>query len=353
MYKLDRKQRIVYVAPTHADSGDEIIPERQFHYDILIMAVGSVSNDFGIEGVREHCMFLDTKREALSFQARLMEIYIRANTQAAPIQPGQLDVVIAGGGATGIELSAQLHKVSRLFTAYGLDQISPAQIQIHVVDAAERILSGLPPKLSSAAHAELNKLNINVITGERVVKVDKDKLVTHTGREIPAVIKVWAAGIKAPDFLKELDGLEVNRTNQLVVRQTLQTTQDDSIFALGDCAQCDWPEMSSYVPPRAQAAHQQASMLAKSVSARLKGKPLPEFKYKDYGSLVSLGKYSTVGNLMGGITGTVMVEGFIARMVYLSLYKLHQLALFGFYRTVMLSIANALHSTVHPEIKLH
>ncbi len=353
MYKLDRKQRIVYVAPTHTDSGDEIIPERQFHYDTLIMAVGSVSNDFGIEGVREHCMFLDTKREAQSFQTRLMEIYIKANTQAAPIRPGQLDVVIAGGGATGIELSAQLHKVSRLFTAYGLDQINPAQIKIHIVEAAERILSGLPPKLSSATHAELSNLDIDVITNERVVKVDKDKLVTHTGREIPAAIKVWAAGIKAPDFLKELDGLEVNRINQLVVRQTLQTTEDDNIFALGDCAQCDWPEMNSYVPPRAQSAHQQASMLVKSVCARLKGKPLPEFKYKDYGSLVSLGKYSTVGNLMGGITGTVMVEGFVARMVYLSLYKLHQLALFGFYRTAMLSVAHTLRATVHPEIKLH
>lgn len=238
MYKLDRKEKIIYVAPTQSDDGDEIIPERQFHYDSLIMAVGSVSNDFGIEGVREHCMFLDTKQQAESFQTRLMEIYIRANTQTAPLEPGQLDVVIAGAGATGIELSAQLHKVSRLFTAYGLDQIKPAQIKIHIVEAAERILSGLPPSLSSATHAELSKLNIDVITSERVVKVEKDRLITHTGRIIPAVIKVWAAGIKAPEFLKQLDGLEVNRINQLVVKQTLQTTEDENIFALGDCAQC-------------------------------------------------------------------------------------------------------------------
>lgn len=353
MYKLDRTKRVVYVEPTYSKDNEEIIPEREFHYDTLVMAVGSVSNDFGIEGVRDHCMFLDTKQEAQSFQNRLLETYIKANTQAGEAKPGQLDVVIAGAGATGVELSAQLYKVSRLFTAYGLDQINPAQIKIHIIDAADRILSGLPPKLSAATHAELTKLNIDVITEERVVKVEKDKLISHTGRVIPAAIKVWAAGIKAPDFLKDLDGLEVNRINQLVVKQTLQTSEDDNIFALGDCAQCEWPEMSSYVPPRAQSAHQQASMLVKSIKARVAGKKLPEFKYKDYGSLVSLGKYSTVGNLMGNLTGSVMVEGFFARMVYLSLYKLHQLALFGFYRTMMLSIAHTLRSTVHPEIKLH
>jgi len=353
MYKLDRKKKVVYVEPTYSVDNEEIVPEREFSYDTLVMAVGSVSNDFGIEGVRDHCMFLDTKQEAQSFQNRLLETYIKANTQKGEVKPGQLDVVIAGAGATGVELSAQLYKVSRLFTAYGLDQINPAQIKIHIIDAADRILSGLPPKLSAATHAELTKLNIDVITEEKVVKVEKDKLITHTGRVIPAAIKVWAAGIKAPDFLKNLDGLEVNRINQLVVKQTLQTSEDDNIFALGDCAQCEWPEMSSYVPPRAQSAHQQASLLVKSIKARLAGKNMPEFKYKDYGSLVSLGKYSTVGNLMGNLTGSVMVEGFFARMVYLSLYKLHQLALFGFYRTMMLSIAHALRSTVDPEIKLH
>ncbi len=353
MYKLDREKRIVYVEPTYNEQGEQIIPEREFYYDTLVMAVGSVSNDFGIEGVREHCMFLDTKQEAQSFQNRLLETYIKANTQQGEIQPGQLDVVIAGAGATGVELSAQLYKVSRLFTAYGLDQINPAQIKIHIVEAADRILSGLPPSLSAATHAELSKLNIDVITGERVVKVEKDKLITHTERVIPAAIKVWAAGIKAPDFLKQLDGLETNRINQLVVKQTLQTTLDDNIFALGDCAECAWPEMNSFVPPRAQSAHQQASLLVKSIIARIADKPLPEFKYKDYGSLVSLGKFSTVGNLMGNLTGNIMVEGFFARMVYLSLYKLHQLALFGFYRTMMLSIAHTLRSTVDPEIKLH
>ncbi len=353
MHKLDRKHRIIYIEPTRNEHNEVFLPERQLHYDTLIMAVGSVSNDFAIDGVREHCMFLDTKQQAQYFQNRLLEVYIKANTQSSPIQPGQLDVVIAGAGATGVELSAQLYKVSRLFAAYGLDPINPAKIKIHIVDAADRILSGLPIKLSDATHKILDKLSINVITGERVIKVDQNNLTTHTGRCIPAALKVWAAGIQAPNFLKDLDGLKVNRINQLIVEQSLQTTDDCNIFALGDCSQCIWPEMDSFIPPRAQSAHQQASHLVKAMNARLKNKTLPVFRYKDYGSLVSLGKYSTIGNLMGNLTGSVMIEGFFARIMYLSLYKMHQLALFGFYRTFMLSLAHALRSTVDPKIKLH
>jgi len=353
MDHLDRATRTVYLAPTHNDKGEEIIPRRQFHYDTLIMAVGSVSNDFEIEGVSEHCLFLDNVRQAESFQNKLLEAYIRANTQSVPLMSGQLDVVIAGGGATGIELSAQLHKVSRLFKTYGLDQINPGDIQINIVEAADRILPGLPPRLSQATEDELTKLNIKVLKNERVVKVTKTELHTNTGRVIPACIKVWAAGIKAPDFLQDIAGLETNRINQLVVRPTLQTTRDENIFALGDCAECPWPQANSIVPPRAQSAHQQASLLAKSMKRRLAGKPIADFRYYDYGSLVSLGKYSTVGNLMGNLTGSVMIEGFMARMVYLSLYKLHQFALFGFYRTMMLSISHLFRASVHPEIKLH
>lgn len=355
MSRLDRASRTIFLDPTFNDNGEELIPERQFQYDSLVFAVGSVSNDFGIEGVREHCLFLDTKREAQSFQTHLIEAYIRANTHTDQDSHSFLDVVIAGAGATGVELAAQLHKVTGLFSAYGLDHIQPTGVQIHIVEAADRILAGLPPRLSQSTLAQLHKLGIHVYTGERVVRVEKDRLHTQSGREIKGAIKVWAAGIKAPDFLASLDGLEVNRINQLVVGATLQSSLDERIYAIGDCAQCEWPEKNSYVPPRAQSAHQQASLVAKSLIQQVKGSsaPLPKFKYRDYGSLVSLGEYSTVGSLMGNLSGSVMVEGFFARMVYLSLYKMHQLALFGWYRTAMLSIANRLRATVDPEIKLH
>jgi NADH dehydrogenase len=352
MIDLDRERKEIRVAATLNQQGEEIIPERVFAYDLLVLAVGSVNNDFNVQGVSQHCHFLDTTQQAEVFQTRLMEAYIKAHTQGKPLEAGQLDVAIAGAGATGVELAAQLHKVSRLLSAYGLDEISPAQIKISIIEAADRILPGLPPNLSEKTAAELRRLNIHLITGELVVEATRSGIKTHTGRFIPAHIKVWAAGIKAPDFLKDLAGLETNRINQLVVLPTLQTTRDDSIFALGDCAACPLPGGGT-VPPRAQSAHQQANLLFKSIRCKLRGNPLPEYKYLDYGSLVSLGKYSTVGNLMGNLTGTVMVEGFIARIVYLSLYKMHQLALYGPFRTGMLAVSHLFRSSVHPEIKLH
>lgn len=352
MIDLDRGRKEIRVAATLNQQGEEIIPERVFPYDILVLAIGSVSNDFNVPGVQQHCHFLDTTQQAEVFQTRLMEAYLKAHTQGKPLEAGQLDVAIAGAGATGVELAAQLHKVSRLLNAYGLDEITPAQIKISIIEAADRILPGLPPNLSEKSAAELRRLNIHLITGERVVEATKDGIKTHTGRFIPAHIKVWAAGIKAPDFLQDLAGLETNRMNQLVVHPTLQTTRDDNIFALGDCAACPLPD-GGIVPPRAQSAHQQASFLFKALRCKLRGNPLREFKYRDYGSLVSLGKYSTVGNLMGNLTGTVMVEGFIARVVYLSLYKMHQLALYGPFRTGLLAVSHLFRSSVHPEIKLH
>lgn len=353
MVGLDRTRKEIRLAPTLNQNNEEIIPARSFPYDTLIITVGSISNDFNVEGVKTYCHYLDTTRQAEIFQTRLLESYIRAHTQGKPLEAGQLDVAIAGAGATGVELAAQLHKVSRLLTAYGLDEIAPTQIKISIIEAAERILPGLPPKLSEKTAAELRKLNIHLITGERVIEATHEGIKTHTNRFIPAQIKVWAAGIKAPDFLRELAGLETNRINQLVVKPTLQTTRDPDIFAFGDCAACPLPDGSGNVPPRAQSAHQQASLLYKSLRCRLRGQPLPEYKYTDYGSLVSLGKYSTVGNLMGNLTGTVMVEGMVARLVYLSLYKMHQLALFGPFRTTMLSISHLFRASVHPQIKLH
>lgn len=353
MIDLDRERKQIRVATTLTRSGEEMIPERVFPYDLLVIAVGSVSNDFSVPGVQEHCHFLDSTQQAEAFQTHLMESYLKAHTQGKPLEAGQLDVAIAGAGATGVELAAQLHKVSRLLNAYGLDEITPAQIKLSIIEAADRVLPGLPPNLSEKTAAELRRLNIHLITGERVVEATSEGIKTHTGRFIPAKIKVWAAGIKAPDFLKDLAGLETNRTHQLVVRPTLQTSRDDAIYALGDCAACALPDGSGNVPPRAQSAHQQAGLIYKSIRAQLRNDSLPEYRYRDYGSLVSLGKYSTVGNLMGNLTGTVMVEGFIARLVYLSLYKLHQLALFGPFRTAMLTISHLFRSSVHPEIKLH
>lgn len=356
MIGLNRQTREVFMEPYYDEDGNEVISKRSFKYDTLIISVGSTTNDFGIKGARENSLALDTQTQAQKFHRYLRNALLRAQTQPEPLKPGQLEVAIVGAGATGVELAAELHNTTRELTAYGLDKIDPDRdVKISLIEASDRVLPALPPKLSYAVDVELRKLRVNVFTGERVTEVSPKGITTHSGRFIPAELVVWAAGIKAPDFLKEIDGLETNRINQLVVNQHLQTTRDENIFAFGDCAACPWLGHDATVPPRAQAAHQQASVLVKTIKARVAGKKtLPEFHYHDYGSLVNLGKYSTVGNLMGAVAGgTMYIQGLIARVMYRSLYKMHLMALHGMLSVVVHTIGRFISRRTEPHVKLH
>jgi NADH dehydrogenase len=192
---------------------------------------------------------------------------------------------------------------------------------------------------------------VEVKTKTMITEVTDQGFRTKDGDIIPSVLRVWAAGVKAPEFMKTL-GLETNRANQLVVNSSLQTT-DDHIFALGDCCSVMHSD-GKPVPPRAQAAHQQSTHLVKALRARHKGQPMPEFVYKDKGSLVSLSRYSTVGSLMGNLTkGSMMIEGRLARIVYVSLYRLHQVALHGYWHTLLLSLVGHINKVIRPRLKLH
>jgi NADH dehydrogenase len=356
MEGLDRAKREISISPNYDEDGIEVIPRRTFQYDTLIIAVGSTTNDFGIKGAREHSIALDTQDQAERFHRRLHNALLRAQTQLEPVHAGQLEVVIVGAGATGVELSAELHNTTRELAAYGLDKIdADRDIKISLIEASDRVLPALPPKLSNSVDLELRKLRVHLYMGERVTEVSDKGVHTHSGRFIPSALVVWAAGIKAPDFLREIDGLETNRINQLVVHRTLQTTLDENIYAFGDCAACPWPGHEGTVPPRAQAAHQQASMLIKTVKSIVAGKKeLPEYTYRDYGSLVNLGRYTTVGNLMGALSGGSMyIEGLFARAMYQSLYKMHLMTLHGIWVVVLQTLARLITRRTEAQVKLH
>ena len=353
---LDRAKKEVTTASYFDEDGVEVIQRRTFKYDTLVIAIGSTTNDFGIKGAREFSIAIDTQEQAEKFHRRLHNAMVRAQTQATVLQPGQLDVVIVGAGATGVELAAELHNTTRELTAYGLDKIDPDRdVKISIIEASDRVLPALPPKLSMAVDLELRKLRVHVYAGERVTEVTEKGVLTHSGRFIPSVLVVWAAGIKAPDFLKDLGTLETNRINQLVVKQTLQTTLDDSIFAFGDCAACPWLGHDGNVPPRAQAAHQQASTLVGTMKKRVAGKTnYAEYQYRDYGSLVNLGRYSTIGSLMGAISGGSMyIEGMFARIMYRSLYQMHLMALHGIVSTFFQYLSRLIAQRNEAKVKLH
>jgi NADH:ubiquinone reductase (H+-translocating) len=355
MTGIDRVRRTVAVAPFIDDEGRQVTPEQEIGYDTLVLAIGSTTNDFGTPGVKDYAIALDTAGGAARFHRRLVNACIRAHAQHAPLQPEQLHVAIIGAGATGTELAAELHKTTRQLVAFGLDRIDPdLDIKIDLIEAAPRILPALPERLSQAAVGLLEGLGVRIHCGAPVAEVLLQGVKLVSGLVIPAELVIWSAGVKAPDVLREIGGLETNRLNQLAVRPTLQTTRDDDIFALGDCALCPWAGHDRAVPPRAQAAHQQASHLAAQLPRRLRGEPLKNWHYRDFGSLVSLGSYSTVGNLMGKLVGgNLFIEGIFAGLMYKSLYKMHQLALHGVTKVALDTLARLITRRTEPHVKLH
>jgi len=356
---INREKKEIRISPFLDDSGEMVTPERLIPYDTLIIAIGSLTNDFGTPGVAKYAQRLESLADAKRFHLRMINACLRAQSQLAPLALNQLKVAIIGAGATGVELAAELHRTTRQVISYGMDRVDPDKdMKVILIEAAPRILPALPERVSAAAQTLLVDLGVEVITNAKVEEVFTDKLRLSDGVEIPAELIVWAAGVKAPDFLHEIGGLESNRANQLVVLPTLQTTRDPHIFAMGDCAACPWPEASNgkggIVPPRAQAAHQQASHLYSQIENIVHGKSLKAYRYRDFGSLVSLGKFSSVGSMMGGlIGGSLMIDGFFAKIMYLSLYKLHQLALHGWIKVILDTISRLIHRRTDSIVKLH
>src|SRR3954467_6090269 len=261
MEGVDRESRHVLIAPILDEEGGEIMGRHRIRYDYLVLAVGSVSNDFGTKGVAQHCIFLDSRLEADRFRSKLLNHCLRVSRtlQNDPTADASVKVDIVGGGATGVELAAELYNAAAELRHYGLEVFDESRLKVTLIEAGPRILPQLPEKLAEAAHKELQVLGVRVITSEQVVEATAEGLLTRSGEMIKADMKVWAAGVKAPDMLKDL-GLEVARGNQLVVKPTLQTTWDDRIFAIGDCAYFVPEGASRPVPPRAQAAHQMAAI---------------------------------------------------------------------------------------------
>nr|WP_269135768.1 NAD(P)/FAD-dependent oxidoreductase [Vibrio cincinnatiensis] len=347
---IDRDNKTIVLSELTDEHGELLMPKRVLEYDLLVLAIGSTSNDFNTPGVREHCIFLDSPEQAHRFRTEMNNEFLKLHAKNGN---GTVDIAIVGAGATGVELSAELHNAIKELRTYGFGDLDSSKLNVNLVEAGERILPALPPRISAAAHNELTKLGVNVRTSTMVTQAEKDGLTTKDGEKITATIMVWAAGIKAPDFMKEIAGLETNRINQLVVKETLQTARDDDIFVIGDLAQCTQAD-GSFVPPRAQAAHQMASRAFKNIVAKLNGRELKPYVYKDHGSLVSLSRFSTVGSLMGNLTrGSMMVEGRIARVVYISLYRMHQMALHGVIKTGLMMLVGRINRILRPNLKLH
>ena len=354
MLALDAAQRELTVGAIVADGVEQVLPERRIRFDSLVMAVGSTSNYFGVPGAAEHTISLNATEDAERFRLTLLKLLTLAELKKSTQPDAGVDVVIIGGGATGVELAAELREASGVYAAYGFRQLQAERdVRITLLEGAPRILAPLPEKVSAAALELLQQRAVKVVTDTRVTAIAGDS-VTAGDTVYPAQLVVWAAGIKAPDFLKEL-GLPTVKSGQLDVGANLAVKGFEYIYALGDCAACAGPD-GKLVPPRAQAAHQQADYLLENFLRHQHGKPpqAKPYEYRDYGSLVSFGRTSSVGSLMGSLKGlSWFVDGFVARLMYVSLHLLHHQAVLGTVRTGVLALARFLIKRSTPLVKLH
>lgn len=345
---LDRSRGELILAPLHDRGGHEVLPERRLGYDWLVLAIGSQGNDFNTPGVREHCLFLDSREQADRFHERFLNLCLAANHCG-----GAVSIAIVGAGATGVELAAELHHAVELLHRYGHRELHRKQLHVTVLEAGPRILPALNERVAAAAHARLEDLGVTVRTDTAVAEARGDGFITRDGEVIHADLLVWAAGIRAPAVLAELE-LSVNRLNQILVTPTLQARDDARILVIGDCAACALDDSGRLVPPRAQSAQQMARCAATNLEHLLAGKPPRPFRYRDRGSLVSLSEYTSVGTLMGNLHGgQLFIEGWLARRMYISLYRLHQAALYGWPRTLLLLAAGRFNRLLRPRLKLH
>lgn len=346
MCSVDRASRTLALAPCLRDDG--VAPAlRTLEYSTLVLALGAVTNFYGVPGAADNVCTLDHVGDAKSFYRRFLGACVRASQGDGD----KVNVMIVGGGATGVELAAELAHSARALAKYKVHTLDPARdVRISIIERGARILPHLPPDMSARAEQYLAARGIELCTGAAVTSVEADTIHVD-GVPRPATLTLWAAGVEGPSISKSF-GLALGRMRQIMVNASLQSVDDANVFAIGDCASFVCPVQGA-APPRAQVAHQQAVFLAGAL-ARREGKPLPAFRYRDYGSLVSLGPVAAVGVLLGGSVGRQMpVSGATANLLYGMMYQKHLMALHGVVRAAAVMLVDWLRKRITPSVKLH
>lgn len=323
---IDRDNKCIVVSDANRVALGDENSTITIAYDVLVIAIGSVSNDFGTPGIKEHAVFLDDQNSAIALRDQLLSTFLRFDLEPAKKQDN-VKIAIVGGGATGVELAAELPYMVEKLNKNGYQKLNKQMLDITIVEAADHILPALPIKLSNSITEFLGDIGITVKTKTMITHADNLGLYPKEGELIAADIMVWAAGVKAPNFLNNIAGLESNRNNQLVIKSTLQTTRDDTIFVIGDSSSYQQAN-GQFVSPTAQAAHQMVSVCAYNIEKFMNDLPMKNFKYSDKGTMIALhhsaqGVISTIGE------SKLTVKGFIAVSVHKLVYRMHLMSLLG------------------------
>ncbi|MDI6002435.1 NAD(P)/FAD-dependent oxidoreductase [Cobetia marina] len=385
---VDPEQRQITLAaiPGREDDATAEVPVRVRGYRQLVLALGGVTPDMGVEGVLEHACLLDSPEDAERIAERFsrgllanhvaMETAPTGDSGASATQDGAQDgakggaqespgrpyqVVIVGSGATGVELAAYLHEARGRHDA---PAPKDSRVEITILEATETFMPGVSEELREAIHQRLEAQGINIELSRQVAKVSPGSVEISEGDESvtrEADLVVWAAGRVGPAIVEEIEGLASNKKRQWKVTPGLQCLEQEAIFALGDCACID----EAPLPPTAQVASEQAEFLAEELPRRQQSEAAQVFEFKDRGTLLSLARAGSVGELGGKLSGKLshaqgndghedlQVRGRFARAAYQGLQRQHQFLLLGPLKGSAEVVSDVLRHAMGPRLKVH
>ena len=282
-------------------------------FDHLIVALGSVSADFGIPGVKEFSLGMKSVSEALTIRAEIMR---RFEDLCRFEDDTKFSVTVIGGGPTGVEMAGAIAELIR--GPLKSDQAQVAKnINVTLIEAGPRLLPPFAPSLSARTKKDLEKLGVKVLLNTAVKELAHRKIFLKDGTTLQSEVTIWAAGVKGADAMKDLNlPIEANR---VAVEPTMQVKNYPNLWALGDIAGAKGKD-GSPLPMVAPVAIQQGKFIAKQIKRISQNKKLEHFKYLDKGSMATIGRNKAIVQVKG-----IKIAGAIAWLIWLWLHLFYLL----------------------------
>ena len=277
---------------------DELAPQS---YDYLVLALGAEVNFFGVKGAAEHGFPLYTLPDAVRLKDHVLERWEAADRDPSLVDDGALNVVVVGGGPTGVETAGALAELYNGVFKKDYPDVAPGTAKVTLVEASPEIFSMFKPNIQEYAKEALTKRGVEVRTGEVVASVTPKRVTLKSGDEIPAHTLVWGAGLQGNELVQSL-GVELERGNRLGVDEQLRLPSHPEVFVVGDVAAITDAKTEQVLPQLGSVALQSGEHVGETIGRLVAGKEAEPFKYKDKGTMAMIGRGSAVVQMLGGRT---------------------------------------------------
>ena len=298
-------------------------------FDYVVFAAGTVTNDFGIEGIKQHAFSLKNLEEAVAIRSHVIRQFERADANPSLIDNGVLTFVVVGGGPTGVEMAGALSELFQMVLRKDFPRLQVGQAKVILLEALDKLIPAFDPSLQKNALEELQRRKVEVRFQQAVVKVTPEAVHLKSGEIIPTQTVIWAAGVKANPLAQAL-GVELTRGGRVVVNDDLSIPNHPNAFVIGDMA-AGKDTAGNIYPQLAQGAIQSGKHVAKQIGRVLRGEPTEPFAYKDPGFMATIGRNEAVAQFPSG----AKFRGFIAWLMWVGL---HLISLIGFRNRVQVFV---------------